>query len=230
MKKFLSVVLSLIITVCLLLQGCGLPNQPYIKKDASEAAPLEIRRLETPDYRVYSPAGMAGSMIVGGVLLGALGAGIAYGIHYFTTIQSTNPEIPDFGKMVTDKFVERSAKDIPNWPAMNVADKPVASGAPLAPKGYTVVIKIVDIRIVTDSGLGIESVIKMFDQNYNVVWEKGYFYDPNNFSRRANYEKLKADNFKLLKEEFVFAADTTVNDFITHFKNSLNTAAEKNSR
>jgi len=230
MKRLLSLVLSLVIMGCLVLQGCGLPNQPYTKKDAADAKPLEVRRIETPNHRVYSPFGMAGTMIVCGVLLGGIGAGLGYGIHYLTTIQSSNPEIPDFGKMVTDKFVERSVKEIPDWPAMTVADKPVTADVLPAENGYTLVVKIEDIRIVTDSGLGIQTEIKMVDKSSNVIWEKGYFYDPNNFYRVADYETLKADNFKRLKEEFVFATDITVTDFIAHFKNSLSRNAEKNKK
>ena len=61
----------------------------------------------------------------------------------------------------------------------------------------------------------------MMDKENNVVWEKGYVYDPNNYSRGKNYESLKADNYKLLKEEYKFASEMTVTDFIIHFKNSL---------
>lgn len=227
MKRMLSLLPSLVIAICVVLQGCSLPNQPYVKKDASEAKPLEIRRIETPNHRVFSPLGMASTMIVGGVLFGVLGAGVGYGIHYLTSIQSSNPEIPDFGKMVTDKFIERSAKEIPNWPIMNVVDTPVEANALPAQSGYTIVVKVADIRMVTNSGLGIVTVIKMFDQNNNAVWEKGYLYDPHNFSRGVDYETLKADNFKRLKEELVYAADITVTDFITHFNNSLKTNSYK---
>jgi len=228
MKRSCSLVLSFAVVACLLLQGCALPNQPYLKKDAAEATPLEIRRIETPNHRVYSPLGMASTMIISGILFGAIGAGIGYSVHYITTIQFSNPDVPDYGKMVTDKFIDRSAKEIPNWPSASIADQPVSSDAPVAEKGYTLTIKIKDIRIVTDSGLGIQSEIKMVDKDNNVIWEKGYFYDPNNFSRHCNYECLKADNYKRLKDEFTYASDVTVNDFIAHFKGSQALANNKN--
>ncbi|MEE9912898.1 MAG: hypothetical protein K4571_14385 [Deltaproteobacteria bacterium] len=40
---------------------------------------------------------------------------------------------------------------------------------------------------------------------------------------------MKADNFKRLKEEFVYTADITVTDFITHFNNSLKANAGSNN-
>ena len=36
-------------------------------------------------------------------------------------------EIPDFGQLVMDKFVARAEKEILNWPAMDIEQKPLDS-------------------------------------------------------------------------------------------------------
>lgn len=51
------------------LQGCGVANQPYVKNDASEAAPLKMIRYETPNVRVYTTGGMVGVIVTSAVLL-----------------------------------------------------------------------------------------------------------------------------------------------------------------
>lgn len=230
MKKYFVLMLSFVLITSLVLQGCSVANQPYLKKNASEAAPLKVTRVVTPNYRVYSIGGMTATIVVSGILLGVIGAGLGYVIHNAVSVQSSNPKIPDYGKLITDQFVKRAPKEIPNWPSMTIEDKPVEiayenynkSSTYIADKDcYVLEIKVDDIKIETNSGLSIQTTIKMMDKDNNVVWEKGYVYDPNNFSRGKNYESLKADNYKLLKEEYKFASEMTVTDFITHFKNSL---------
>jgi hypothetical protein len=230
MKKYFVLMLSFVFISSLVLQGCYVANQPYLKNDASEAAPLKVYRIVTPNHRVYSIGGLTATIVVSGVLLGGIGAGLGYVIHNAATIKSSNPEIPDFGKLVTDKFVARAPKEIPNWPAMTIEDKPLddyytdrgGNNNYVTDKNFCVLeIKVDEIKIEKNSGLSIQTTVKMKDKDNNVIWEKGYVYDPNKFSRGKNYESLKADNYKLLKEEYNYASEMTVTDFIIHFKNSL---------
>ena len=93
-----------------------------MKKNASEAAPLKVTRIVTPNYRVYSIGGMTATIVVSGILLGVIGAGLGYVIHNAVSVQSSNPEIPDYGKLITDQFVKRAPKEIPNWPSMTIED------------------------------------------------------------------------------------------------------------
>lgn len=221
MKKYLSLSVIIIFLISIILQGCSsLPNQPFVKKDFNENSSLKIARYETPNYRLYSSGAMAATMVISGVLFGGIGAGLGYAIHHATTYESANPEIPDFGKMVMDKFVERSTKEIPGWPKMNVQETVLKESLPVNKTGFVLEIEIGDIRIEKSSGLAVSAVIKMRDKDNNVVAEKGYAYDPGYFGRICTWETLKADDFKKLKEEFAFAADKTVDDFINHFKSS----------
>jgi hypothetical protein len=68
--------------------------------------------------------------------------------------------------------------------------------------------------------LAIETIITLKDMQENIIWEKGFLYDSALFGRPTNEKALKADQCKLLKEEYAFAAEKTVTDFINHFKNS----------
>ena len=44
MKQSFAIMLSFSLLVSIFLQGCGVANQPYVKNDASEAAPLKMIR------------------------------------------------------------------------------------------------------------------------------------------------------------------------------------------
>lgn len=225
MKKLFTRLFAILITTCFILQGCSLPNQPYVKKEPLETMPLKAARYETPNIRVYTTGGMVASIIVSGVLLGAIGAGLGYVIHYAVSTQSSDPSLPDFGKMVMDGFVERSAKEIPGWPATKVEEKYLVEGDS-DKTVYIIEFKVDDVRIEANSGLITQTVVTMKNKDGITVWQKGYAYDAAWHNRQSTYDKLKADNFKLYKEELAVAAEKTVTDFINHFKGSLVTARQ----
>jgi hypothetical protein len=221
MKKFFSFILSLFLLVSFILQGCtAMPNQPYIKKETSEATPLKMIRYETPKLKVYTTGGLVGSIVVGAVLLGVIGAGLTYVIYDAVSTEPANPDINDFGKLVMDGFVERSKKEIPDWPDMVIQEKVAAEDIPIDKTSYILTLKVGNVKINAESGLSVDTIITMKDKEGNIVWEKGYWYDPAFFNRLSTFDALKADKFKKLNEEFAFVADKTVTDFITHFKNS----------
>ncbi len=219
MKKNFIRIFTLLFAVVCILQGCSLPNQPYVRKEPLETMPMKVARYDTPDLRVYSTGGMISAIVVSGVLLGAVGAGLGYVIHHAASTQSPDPALPDFGKMVMASFVERSKKEITGWPAVTVEDKTIKEGEGDKTR-YAVEIKVEDVRIEVNSGLITETVITMKNRGGDIVWQKGYVYDATWNSRQSTYDKLKADNYKLFKEEAAFAAEKTVTDFIEHFKSS----------
>jgi hypothetical protein len=231
MKKSFAVMLSFLLLVSIFLQGCGVANQPYLKKDASDATPLKMIRYETPNLRVYSTGGMVGVIVPSAVLFGIIGGGLGYAVHYISTIGPDNPERLDFGKLVMDQFVERSKKEIPNWPAMIVQEKAVEktgenaiakdTNLPVDTSYYLIELVVDDIRIEKGSGLATKTTITMKDTEGKTVWEKGYVYDCTIFKRVNNFNNLKAHKYEKLNDEFIFAAEQTVNDFITHFNDSL---------
>lgn len=220
MKKSFIRIFAFLFFVSFILQGCSMPNQPYIRKEPLETMPMKVARYDTPNLRVYTTGGMISAIVVSGVLFGAIGAGLGYVIHHAASTQSPDPAVPDFGKMVMDSFVERSKKEIAGWSELKVADKTLKEGEDSDKSCYVIEIKVDDIRIEMSSGLITQTGITMKNRSGEVVWQKGYSYDAVWHSRPSTYEKLKADNYKLLREETAFAADKTVADFIEHFKSS----------
>lgn len=221
MKKLIKLSLLFLLITSFTLSGCtALPNQPYLKSDASEAIPMKMIRYETPELRVYTTGGIITSVVIGAVIIGVIGAGLGYVIYDAATSQSPNPDVPDFGKLVMDQFIERSKKEIPNWPNMAVQEKTVSEDLPIDKTSYTLILKVGNVKINEASGMNIDTTITMKDKEGRIIWEKGYWYDPAFFNRLSTFDELKADKYKKLKEEFAFASEKTVTDFINHFKNS----------
>lgn len=221
MKKCFAVTLSFLLLFSLILQGCTtMPNQPFLKKETAVPGPVKIIRYETPNIKVYTTPGIVGSIVVGAVILGVIGAGVTYLIYDALSIEPANPDINDFGKLVMDGFMERSKKEIPNWPTMVIQEK--ADEEHLSDQNISYILKVDfgDVKINATSGISVYSIITMKDKEGNIVWQRGYWYDPVNFNRLSTFDDLKANKYKKLNEELAFAADKTVTDFITHFKNS----------
>lgn len=221
MKKCFAVTLSFLLLFSLILQGCTtMPNQPFLKKESAVPGPVKINRYVTPDIKVYTNRGLVGSIIVGAVILGVIGAGVTYLIYDTLSIEPSNPDINDFGKLVMDGFMDRSKKEIPNWPTMVIQDK--SDEEPLSDQNisYILTIDFGDVKINAESGISVYSIITMKDKEGNIAWQRGYWYDPVDFNRLSTFDDLKANKYKKLNEELAFAADKTVTDFIAHFKNS----------
>jgi hypothetical protein len=220
MQKKLSVILSCLLLIISTLQACTLPNKPYVKKDTAPVPSLKVARYETSAFRTYQVGNMISIIVVSGVLFGGIGAGIGYAIHRGVSQESDDPQRPNFGKMVMDQFIERSKNEIPNWPSMIIEEKTIT--APLQDRVCHILeFKVEDIKLETGSCvLIIETTITMRDIDGNVLWEKGYAYDSSAFKRTSYLDGLKADDYKLFKEEYAFAAEKTVTDFIEHFKGS----------
>jgi hypothetical protein len=218
MKKSCSIILTLIFLSGFAIQGCSLPNPTYIKKDASSIKPLKVVRYISPDIRRYSlgegVAVFAGSAII----LDPLVAILVFSIYHDAKILPNDQDIPDYGKLVMEKFVERAKNEIPNWPVMNVEAKPIWEDLK-DPANFILEIKADSLEIKDSKGLRFTTIVTMKDKDDNVIWKKGYKYSSEQFNHNVNYEQLKKDNFKLLKEEMIFAAEATVTDFIEHYKN-----------
>jgi hypothetical protein len=87
------------------------------------------------------------------------------------------------------------------------------------PANFILEIKADSLEIKDSKGLRFTTIATMKDKEDNVIWQKGYKYSSEQFNHNINYEQLKKDNFKMLKEEMIFAAEATVTDFIAYYKN-----------
>lgn len=81
----------------------------------------------------------------------------------------------------------------------------------------------------TDYGLAILVRAEMGDSKGIVPWGKDFAYDSREYKRYRDIEELKADNFKLLREEIEFAAEATVSDFIKDLSNGLKSYDKRES-
>jgi hypothetical protein len=218
MKIFYTKVAAFIFFVIIVIQGCALPNQPYVKKEASDATPLKVVRYLSPDIRRYSLGEGLAVFVGSSIILDPFVGILVYSIYHDVKKLPNDQDIPDYGKLVMDKFTVRAKNEIPGWPAMNIEEKPIWE-AQKDETNYLLEFKADSLEIKDSKGLRFTSIITMKDKENNIVWQKSYLYTSEQFNHKVDYDQLKKDNYKLLKEEMVFAADATVTDFIEHFKN-----------
>lgn len=218
MKRRFSVVLAFVLLVSFTLNACSLQNKPYVRKDASEASPLKVARYESPNMFLYSEGAAMIVGFLGGFLGGIIGAIPVCIIYLESCKMPKDPNMPDFGKLVMEKFIQQAKKEIPNWPIMSVESQPIADA--LNDKTHFLLeFKVDSTDIEKSCGLQFRTVVTMRDKEGETIWRKGYYYESKNFNRETDYDILEKDNKKKLKEEIAFAADQTVKDFIEHFKN-----------
>lgn len=200
------------------LQGCSVAvNKPLALKDMQTITPLKVVRHETPEVRIVSTGRTILGVALGAVLLGGVGAGI--GIAMMQEKVGLEDNDHDFGLLVEKRFVDQAVKEIPNWPTMDVQERPLTND--YAEKSAVLEFKVNRIAIGNLGGDGLTSVTiaTMKDSNGEVIWEKSFRYSSNDFARGGrSSDDFLADDKKLLKEEMEFAADKTVFDFIAHFK------------
>ncbi|MDO9581134.1 MAG: hypothetical protein Q7J06_11325 [Bacteroidales bacterium] len=201
------------------LQGCA-TDKTFVKKDMTSISPLKIVRHETPGIKVASLGQQLTAGIGGAILLGGVGAAIA---TQATTgdVEKQTP-IPDLGKLIMEKFVERVNKDIPNWPKMIIIEQPVgedyAESCNLLE--FTVNRPAIGWMGWANGGDGFYSnaVVSMKDSEGNSLWEKSFTYISGHFKRSRSIDEFLANDKQLLKEEIKFAAEKTVSDFMEHFR------------
>lgn len=215
MRRMISWVLIAFWTVSsIVLHGCA-TTTPFTQKDMSAISPLKVARYETPQIKEMTRGRFILSTIVGVALLGGVAAGLGYNL----AMGSVDGEaIPDLGKLVMDKFVERASKEIPDWPIMTLEERPIP--ADYSYKSGTLLTFNV-AEWILDFGEGFASLVEvtMTDLHGNVLWKKPFAYSSRLWDRKKSIDEYEADNFKLLKEEIGFDAEKTVSDFIEHFKN-----------
>ena len=84
---------------------------------------------------------------------------------------------------------------------------------------YILEFKADSLEIIDSKCLIFKTIVTMRDKEDNVIWQKGYKNSSEQFNHNLDYDQLKKDNCKLLKDEIVFAVNAKVANFIEHFKN-----------
>ncbi len=236
-KRAVVVVVIAVILPSLLFQGCATTSTPLTKRDLSSFTQLRIAGnaiLSTKINVRQSGARTAFYALV------PFGAGVIPLLIIMVIIKSAEAweralekeiaaaNMPPYHELVVKKFCERAGKEISGWQPMMVEDRLVDSHyiknflmnnpGPLlllVSKGYFAPI------LSTGSGFKSNYSAVLYDSEGNVVWQKNFKYSSKKYDRYRSIDEYKADNFKLLKEEMEFAADTIVSDFIADIKKEI---------
>ncbi len=236
-SKFLPAVLA---AVFLLSVGCSTKyNQALVKKDLALLGPIKVVRLETPGILKSSSAetgflALATIAVPGGSAL--LLVGDAYGKARGAESQSL---IPDFGATVMEDFVEGVARTEPTWPKLIVVREPIkeqtgeqatviefdvkrlAYGSIDLTRGGVALEHGLDKGLIVDGFLS-KTVVTMKAPDGEVLWQKSYLYLSKDYGREKSLSELEANNYSLLKEEMLFAAEQTAHDFLNHLSGKAN--------
>lgn len=243
MQKRYSWFLPIIIAAALFLnQGCAsTSSQALLNNDRAALGPVKMVRYETPGILKSSGTetgvmALATLALPGGSAL--LVVGDVYGKARGAATQSL---IPDFGSMVMDKFLECVNQTEPGWPELSAVREPLmeelnnnektttieldvkrlAYGSIDLTRGGIILDRGMDKGVVAD-GFMSKTVVTMKDPQGDVVWQKSYIYLSKDYDRGMSVDELEANDLCLLKEEMMFAAEKTVQDFVNHLNGTAN--------
>jgi len=217
--KFITILLliTLIITAC--------AHQSYIRKDFSFSPQFKIKvvRYVTPTlmYTTYE------GVVVGGVIGGGFLGGLLIGAMYEDAGKKLSEEVglPDFGKLVAERLVESIKNEFPNWPQMILEEVPITEEIKNLNSDLLLEIKMHAISFIYKPftniyGLETYTLVKMRDQQGNLLWQRLYHYRSKDFNRLKPLSEWLSQGGKPLIEELEYAADKTVEDFINHLKSN----------
>jgi hypothetical protein len=197
------------------LRGCA-GNKSYVKKEAPLGASLKCIRYETPGIQRKT---RAETLILTSAVLAVPGGSALllvtdeYAKSRGGKMQET---IPDFASLVIDKFGEKLNATTPVLPPLAIMDQPVKPD-------YVEQCTLIEFKVkklaygflgaLDGNGFSSDTIVTMKDAGGEVLWQKEFTYLSKDFDRGVELDQYEADNAKLLREEFIFAADMTANDF-----------------
>lgn len=231
---------AIIAAVLLLSFGCSSKyDHAFIKKDPSLLGPIKVVRHETPGILKASGTetgflALATIAVPGGSAL--LLVGDVYGKARGAEDQSI---IPDFGSVVMEKFLSGVPRAEPTWPKLTAVIGPIkeeisehstviefdvkrlAYGSIDLTRGGIALERGLDKGLIVDGFLS-KTVVTMKAPDGEVLWQKSYLYLSKDYGREMSLAELEANNCDLLKEEMLFAAEQTANDFLKHLNGKAN--------
>jgi hypothetical protein len=237
MKDIFSRIIATIIpAVFLLVLGCSSKyNHPLVDRDLASLGPIKVVRHETPGIVKASGAETGLLTLVtlaapGGSAL--LFVGDAYGKARGAGTQSA---VPDFGSVVMEKFLDGVNKTVPDCPPLTALTEPLkeefsehssvieldvkrlAYGSIDLTRGGIIFDHGLDKGVIADGFLS-KTVVTMKNQQGEVLWQKDYIYLSKDHDRAMSLEDLESNDYCLLKEEMTFAAEQTVEDFLSDLR------------
>jgi hypothetical protein len=233
-KKALWTVSLALMLSAFLLHGCATPDVPneknlkYLtlkKRDLTSLTPLRVAIINFSGWndrvRIISDGGRKAGQYAGAFgLTGQIVAGVAVMAREKSIGNDiVEADVPRYYELIMKQFCERASKEIPGWPSMVVEEQPVTYDFKKKffknQSGYLLLLETYP-ALHTSSKLGFESLNRaaIYESKKDVFWLKDFKYSSKDYRRNLGLEENRADNFKLLKEEVEFAAETTVSDFI----------------
>lgn len=233
------IVPAVLLFLLLLSSGCSPKyNQALVNRDFGVLGPVKVVRYETPGIMKASgtESGIAALVTIaapGGSAL--LFVGDAYGKARGAETQNI---IPDFGSVVMNKFLEGVNRSMPAWRSLTAVNEPLkeefneqstviefdvkrlAYGSIDLTRGGVILERGLDKGVIVDGFLS-KTIVTMKDPKGEVLWQKSYLYLSKDYGREKSLDQLEADNCTLLKEELMFAAEQTAQDFISHLNGNI---------
>ena len=216
---------SLLVFILLLVQACATQEKKLSIHGFQSVPVIHLVRYETSPFLKDTAGAQAVAMT--GIMFGAIGGGLG-GAMYYKIMESSGKELadklslPDFGDIVFSRFSDRLNSDMSHWPKIKTISEPVDKEYK-AEQGFTIIMTFGEIKVVNGTGLSTVTTAKMIDEDNNLLWNKTYHYKSKWSKRVTNIDELEAENGKLLKEEFAYAAEMTIADLMQH----LNAGHEK---
>jgi len=204
-----------IILLLFLLQACA-GRLPLVKDNLKSISAVTVVRHQTPTIGLRT-VGSGVLLGLGGIVTAPVGASME--ASGGKEVQEKGG-LPDFGELVMLKFAERVPKEIPEWPEIKTENRPVPKDYQYKDADY-LEFKIQELTIITVSGLLAVTNVTMFNKKGKVIWRDHFRYTGivhHKEHKGKNKEYWEADNYKILKEEMLFAADYTVSEFIKAIK------------
>jgi hypothetical protein len=210
-------------------QGCA-TDKSFVRNGQASLSPLKVVRYRTPgiirkninETFIISAAAVA---LPGGSVLTAIGDDYAK-----SRGEGMQQQLPDFGQLVMQKFVEQLGKGKELWPRLIVEDRP-------AIEGHIETDTLLEFRVqrlaygyldfINGAGHGFlsKTVVTMKEPRGKILWQKSFTYSSQDFGRGKEIDAFEADDGKLLKEELAFAIEKTVAAFIEDFNAEKKIAA-----
>jgi len=241
MQKGYSRFLPILIVAALFLnQGCASNStQALLNQDRAALGPIKMVRYETPGI-LKSSGTEAGVLALATLAVPGGSALFVVGDVYGKARGSATQDlIPDFGSLVMDKFLDSVNQKAPGWPELSAVKEPLkeeltektttieldvkrlAYGSIDLTRGGIILDRGMDKGIVAD-GFMSKTVVTMKDPQGDVLWQKSYIYLSKDYDRGMSLDELEANDCSLLKEEMMFAAEKTVQDFVDHLNGNAN--------
>lgn len=199
--------------ICLLIQACA-GHGSLSKDELTAMQSIEVVRHKTPALEAKTSAGVVVTYAMSGPLGGILGHA-----HNRATFRkmTEGKELPDYGELLTRKFIDRVRGEVPGWPETTLKELPVHGHIDSQDRNL-MEFKITEIGVSSLRGFIMKanvSVMKSGDK----VYSRHIYYRGASLNRKHSLDAYFANDCEILMEEFRFSTDYIITELIKSLKN-----------